>query len=492
MQHMREILGAPLITYDVHNQPKINGSIVIILDTHNCVLVGDTTHYLTEEELFQKTNLGKQFSVLVRNIVPYDTSLNGPLTPGEKNSHDQCAISHMANKIQTIKNWLISKTTNHPQLEAAKAYIAEHIPPAVRQRIDAKSVITAEDQDQINRLVPNILQQRIAFNSDKKYSYGSPNIQIWSMLNIQSINPGLPFPKGNIDRRENSSACALREVFEETGIQLNEANLKKSGHYKILADFFKFEETGIQLNEANLKKSGHYKILPDMQIPELRKYEIFYYFLNANEEANAVATITRKNSSSVAELHNLRFDQLLSPENIIFVQKYNNDENCADPPNWGQEGRAPWAAPPASAAGACKFNVGDTVTFNSGKFRICSNAGVYGIINRQNYDYTSKKVACSQGNRNLYDVTVHKIDGTKESVKNWGESELTLVPPAKLVRFMAARRINSALDAIRRLQNRTIEEKLAQMRERRGYQGGYYEKYIKYKTKYLELKNMKN
>ena len=389
MQHMREILGAPKITYDVHNQPDINGSIVIILDTHNCVLVGDPTHYLREEKLFQinpriKTNLGKQFSILVREIVPYDTCVNRLLlTPEEKHTHDPLAISHMANKIQTIKNWLISKTTNHPELAAANAYIAEHIPLAVRQRIDEASVITAEDQIQINLLVPNILQQRIAFNSDKTYEFsdGSHSINIWSMLNIQSIKPGLPFPKGNIDRRENSSACALREVFEETGIQLN---------------------------EANLKKSGHFKILPGMQIPELRKYEIFYYFLNAHEEANAVATITRKNSSSVAELHNLRFDQLLNPENIRVVQEYYNcDENCADPPNWGQEGRAPWAPP------------------------------------------------------RLWDADAKE------------------------------RAINSAFDARRRLP-RTIDDTLAQMREHRGYHGGYYEKYIKYKTKYLELKNMKN
>ena len=381
MQHMREILGAPLITYDVHNQPDINGSIVIILDTHNCVLVGDPTHYLREEKLFQreeklfqinrriKTNLGKQFSILVREIVPYDTCVNRLLlTPEEKHTHDPLAISHMANKIQTIKNWLISKTTNHPELAAANAYIAEHIPLAVRQRIDEASVITAEDQDDINRLVPNILQQRIAFNSDKTYEFsdGSHSINIWSMLNIQNIKPRLPFPKGNIDRRENSSACALREVFEETGIQLN---------------------------EANLKKSGHFKILPGMQIHELRKYEIFYYFLNAHEEANAVATITRKNSSSVAELHNLRFDQLLNPENIRVVQEYYNcDENCADPPNWGQEGRAPWAPPPR-----------------------------------------------------LWDADAKE------------------------------RAINSAFDARRRLP-RTIDDTLAQMREHRGYRGGYYEK----------------
>ena len=438
MQHMREILGAPLITYDVHNQPDINGSIVIILDTHNCVLVGDTTHYLKEEKLFQinpriKTNLGEQFSILVRNIVPYDTFVNSHLlTPEEKHTHDPLAISHMANKIQTIKNWLISKTTNHPQLEAAKAYIAEHIPPAVRQRIDAKSVITAEDQDQINRLVPNILQQRIAFNSDKKYeiSYGSPNIKIWSMLNIQSIKPGLPFPKGNIDRRENSSACALREVFEETGIQLN---------------------------EANLKKSGHYKILPGMQIPELRKYEIFYYFLNAHEEANAVATITRKNSSSVAELHNLRFDQLLNAENIKVVQEYNCDENCADPPNWGQEGRAPWAAAPGAAGAAAPLAPGA--------------AGAVAPAAPPAAPAAAPAAPPAA-------AAAPPAPGAAQPPRLWDAD-------AK------ERAINSAFDARRRLP-RTIDDTLAQMREHRGYHGGYYEKYIKYKTKYLELKNMKN
>jgi len=59
------------------------------------------------------------------------------------------------------------------------------------------------------------------------------------------------FPKGHLESEESSLECALRELYEETGIQLNE---KPSRSYKLSVGqyfIFEMEETELSVRDHN-------------------------------------------------------------------------------------------------------------------------------------------------------------------------------------------------------------------------------------------------
>lgn len=68
------------------------------------------------------------------------------------------------------------------------------------------------------------------------------------------------FPKGHLESDESSLDCALRELYEETGLQLNE---KPVGSYKLsVGQYFIFE-----MNESELAVRDHNEIEEAAWIP---------------------------------------------------------------------------------------------------------------------------------------------------------------------------------------------------------------------------------
>lgn len=124
---------------------------------------------------------------------------------------------------------------------------------------------------------------RITFGDIK---YKKINNHIYSYTIPQYVPRGshYSFPGGQPSNSNTNISCAVRELWEETGINL------KSKSYDIK------------------------RLIDSEEI--LNGYKLMYYILDENEYTNALNDIKRKNNSSQAELHDLRFIDIITKLSI--------------------------------------------------------------------------------------------------------------------------------------------------------------------------------
>lgn len=155
-----------------------------------------------------------------------------------------------------------------------------------------KKLIELHNNVDIMKIVSKYsLTNRITFGDIR---YTTINDEIFSYTLPQYVPKKTPysFPGGQAKKSNSNMACALRELYEETGIDLN------TKPYSIK-----------KLINTNIK-NGSYKLI--------------YYIMDKDEYKNALLDIERKNKSPQAELHDLRFVSISKNISSISMKQYRN------------------------------------------------------------------------------------------------------------------------------------------------------------------------
>lgn len=107
---------------------------------------------------------------------------------------------------------------------------------------------------------------------------GTSKILIEHATEHHAPNPCMDIPKGHITVNEHIEDGACREVFEETGIQIDPSELKPLGHYMYNKSmlYLYYVEMDFDINKCYCKSTFINK--QGKELPEVDGYELFDMF----------------------------------------------------------------------------------------------------------------------------------------------------------------------------------------------------------------------